>query len=129
MSQVASIQGFQSVPTTTISGAGTTNGKWVSARSIHLLSFLAVWTGTLNGTIAFRVSNSPPDGANPAQPPAGANTALLTLPASFAAGNPNGAAGSFAFEFPNNVCEVWIRPEFTWVSGSGNLTIEVGGKS
>lgn len=126
MSQVAKLVGIQTIPPTVISGAGTTTGKWMSIPSIDKISFQAEWTGTLAGTFFFDVTNYPPfnDGS---QPIATAKATALTLPASFAAGNPAGSAGDFMFEFVN-MSEVWIRPRFVYASGSGTLTVTTGAK-
>lgn len=120
------VTGFFAIPTTAIAGAGTTTSAWVNLRTMGKVAFQSEWTGTLNGTMSFEITNYPAAGGG--QPGPNAKATALTLPASFAAGNPAGAAGDFVFEFVD-MAEGWIRQKFTWVSGAGNLTSTVGAKS
>jgi hypothetical protein len=126
MSEQAGIVGFQTIPSTLLSGAGTTKGDWMNLRSMSKVTFQAEWTGTLAGTFTWEVTNYRP-GSDPARPPSTAKA--TTLSTSFpAASNPAGAAGDFMFEFVN-MGETWIRPSFVYASGSGNLLVTASAKT
>ncbi len=127
MSEQAGIVGFQTIPTTALSGAGTTKGDWMNLRSMSKATFQAEWTGTLAGTFTWEVTNYKP-GNDPARPPSTAKATTLTVPSTFAAGNPAGSPGDFVFEFVN-LGETWIRPSFVYSSGSGNLLVTASAKT
>lgn len=104
--------------TTALSGAGTTNGGPILLEDQKRVGVGAIWTGTLSGTFTWQWSNDfdPKVAAN-------ATWNSLTVPASFASGNPTGAAGSFLFDFTIAPAAKAIRPVYTNASGAGNLTI------
>lgn len=125
MSEQAGIVGFQIIPLVTLSGAGTTRGAWMNMRSMSKATFQAEWTGTLAGTFTWEVTNYKA-GTDPTRPDSTAKATVLST-AFPAAGNPAGSAGDFMFEFVN-MGESWIRPVFTYASGSGNLLVTASAK-
>lgn len=101
-----------------MTGTQTITGPWINIERRPNCSFQAAWTGTPNGAFAFDVSND----VDPTLPGAIGATPL-TLPASFAAGNPVGAAGSFAFVFAPLPVK-WVRIKYTNASSAGVLNVD-----
>lgn len=105
-----------------MTGTTVITGPWVRIQPQTGLSFQAKWTGTPNGAFAFDISND--DDPNFAGSPMGPTP--LPLPASFAAGNPAGAASSYPFDF-GPLTYRWIRIKYTNASSTGTLWVSVCG--
>lgn len=101
-----------------MTGVAVIPGPWMKIVKSPYCSFQAVWTGNPTGTFAFDISDDP----NPNLATALLGATPLTLPASFTAGNPVGAAGSFGFEF-GQLPYLWIRIKYTNSGGAGTLNV------
>jgi hypothetical protein len=124
---MATVSGFRTIDAASLSGAGATVGRAMNLRNMSSVAFQAEWTGTLAGALTWESSNAPPGQLGSDQPAAGATWTVLTAPSTFAAGDAAGSAGSFLYRF-TGLGELWIRPRFTWASGTGVLTITANGK-
>lgn len=107
-----------------MTGTTVITGPWCLVRKSPKCSFQAKWTNTPNGVFAFDVSDD--ENPNAATGDNVLGPTRLTLPASFAAGNPAGAAGSFMFEF--ETYWTWIRPVYTNASSTGVLNMGFAAK-
>lgn len=104
-----------------MTGTTVITSGWVSCLDFQQLSFQAQWTGTPTGAFSFEVTND----LDPAVKTV-AGATVLTPPASFSAGNPAGALGSFGFEF-SPLPYRWVRIKYTNASGAGSLNVALCG--
>lgn len=110
----------------TMTGTDVITGPWVSLEGLDMISFQAQWTGTPNGAFSFETTNAQ-KASGSGVPSASATATALTLPASFAAGNPAGSASNFMFEFVD-MSEAFIRIKYTNASSTGVLNVDVMAK-
>lgn len=110
-------------PNSTMTGTAVLTSQWFQVGQLTLVSFIASWTGTPNGTFSFEVSNDQTD--LPANI-AAAGIITLPLPAAFASGNPVGTATGYPFDF--EIAFRWIRMKYTNASSTGVLTAFFEGK-
>src|SRR5712672_783860 len=101
-------------PNATMIGVVLLTGSRQLIEQLRGCSFQAKWTGTPTGTFTFEISND----VDPDASTAVAGWTTYSAPASFASGNPTGAAGSFGFEF-EPITFKWIRPKYLNSAGAG----------
>ena len=107
-----------------MTGTTVITGPWCKVKKSPKCSFQARWTNNPVGVFSFEVSNDENPNATTGDNQLAATA--LTLPASFAAGNPAGSASSFVFEF--ETYWAWIRPKYTNASGTGVLDMAYASK-
>lgn len=110
----------------TMTGTDVITGPWISLEGMDKISFQPQWTGTPNGAFSFETTNAG-KASGSGVPSASATATALTLPASFAAGNPAGSASNFMFEF-TDMSEAFIRIKYTNASSTGTLNVDVMAK-
>ncbi len=107
------------IPTTTISGAGTTSSAILRIPNKSLVTFQWICTGTLAGTWTWKTRVGPTTFTNITVT---AITDFLSLAIESNGGKVNGTAGSATFEY-GGFGAGEFQADFVYVSGSGNLTM------
>lgn len=107
-----------------MTGTNVIVGPWIALSGVEGLSFQNAWTGgvgvfTFEGTNVAKAPGKsvPADDATPAT--------VLSVPASFAPGNPTGSAGNFGHGFSKAPPYAFMRQKYTNSTGAGVLNTGV----